>query len=538
MASSMLRLPRRRLLQGSLAGVSILASGGLSKAAETPRRGGTLVIGQFPEPPHLTVAFASSGPGNNISPKIFDGLLTYDHELGPQPQLAESWVVAPDGLSITFKLREGVKWHDGKPLTAEDVSFSLLEIWRKLLARGRTTFAVVEAVETPDPLTVVLRLSAPAPYILNGLTSHLAQVLPKHLYDGTDIAKNPANVAPVGTGPFRFVRWERGSYLRLERNPDYWDQPKPYLDQVVFRFLPDAAGRAAALETGEVQLVAETGIPGSDLRRLARQPEITVETKGYNYIAPITFLVFNLDRKPFDDIRVRRAIAHAIDRDFLIRNVWYGYGKPATGPLPQGLSSFYSADVPIYAFDPERAKALLDEAGLRPGADGVRLAFTHDSLPYGEQYQRTGEYLRDALGRIGIKVELRSQDYGSYVRRIYTTRDFDTANYLISVGPDPAIGAQRLYWSAGFQPGVAFSNAAHYANAEVDQVLEAAQVETDPVRRKDLYNRFQSMVQEDLPQIPLVAIDQITVTNSRLRDHTTVAEGVKASLADAYFRPE
>ncbi len=527
-------IPRRTLLAGSLAGAALWA-GGVKEGLAAPRRGGTLVVGQYPEPPMLTVAFASSGPGNNITPKIFDGLLTYDYELRPQPQLAESWETTEDGLSITFRLRAGVTWHDGKPFTAEDVRFSLWEVWRKLLARGQTTFAAVEAVEVPDPLTVVLRLSTPAPYILNGLASHLAQILPRHLYEGTDIARNPANLAPVGTGPFRFVRWERGSYLRLERNPHYWDQPKPYLDQIIFRFLPDAAGRAAALEAGDVQLVAETGIPGSDLVRLARDPAFTVERRGYNYIAPITFLAFNLDRKPFDDVRVRRAIAHAIDRDFLLRHVWYGYGQPATGPLPQGLSSFYSADVPLYPFDLERAKALLDEAGLKPDTNGVRLSFTHDSLPYGEQYQRTGEYLRDALARIGIKVELRSQDYASYVRRVYTARDFDTANYLISVGPDPAIGAQRLYWSKGFLPGVAFSNATHYANAEVDRILEAAQVEADPARRRALYAAFQRQVQEDLPQIPLIAIDQVTVTSATVQDHSAVAEGPKASFASAYL---
>ncbi|WP_159996750.1 ABC transporter substrate-binding protein [Roseomonas sp. 18066] len=527
-------LSRRSLLGASLAGAALYA-GGLRDGLAAPRRGGTLVVGQYPEPPMLTVAFASSGPGNNITPKIFDGLLTYDHALRPQPQLAESWETAEDGLSLTFRLRAGVRWHDGAPFTAEDVRFSLWEVWRKLLARGQTTFAAVRAVEVPDPLTVVLRLSTPAPYILNGLASHLAQILPRHLYEGSDIARNPANLAPIGTGPFRFVRWERGSHLRLERNPDYWDSGKPYLDQVIFRFLPDAAGRAAALESGDVQLVAETGIPGSDLVRLARDPAFTVERRGYNYIAPITFLAFNLDRKPFDDVRVRRAIAHAIDRDFLLRHVWYGYGQVATGPLPQGLSSFYSADVPLYPYDPARARALLDEAGLAPDARGIRLSFTHDSLPYGEQYQRTGEYLRDALARIGIRVELRAQDYASYVRRIYTARDFDTANYLISVGPDPAIGAQRLYWSKGFAPGVAFSNATHYANPEVDRLLEAAQVEVDPVRRRALYAEFQRQAQDDLSQIPLIAIDQVTVASAALRDHSAVAEGPKASFAAAFL---
>ncbi len=535
--------PRRRHLLGTtLAAGGMLAlpyrlAQGSGDTRVEPTRGGTLIIGQYPEPSLLTSAIAPGGPANNVSPKIFDGLLTYDFALQPQPQLAQRWQIDEDGLGITFTLRPGVTWLDGAPFTSRDVAYSIEHAWRKHNGRARAIFAAVDSIETPDALTVRLGLSAPAPYILSGLASHLAQILPAHLYEGTDPLTNPANLRPIGTGPFRFVRWERGTYLELERNPDYWDQPRPYLDRVVFRFLPDASSRSNALETQDIHMVAETGVPGADIQRLQALPYLEIETRGYEYVGQTTFFVFNLDRKEFQDVRVRQAFAHAIDPEFLIRHVWFGHGRAATGPLPWSMGSAFTDDVPRYPFDIDAAKALLDEAGYPPDAQGVRMRITHDPLPYGDAYTRTGEYLRDALSRIGVAVELRSQDYAAYVRRIYTTRDFDTANYLIAVGPDPAIGAQRMYWSKAFQPGFAFSNAARYLSPQTDALLEDAQSEIDPARRTALYHAFQRQVMTDLPQIPLVDVAQVTITNTRLRDHTVTSDGIKANLAHAYLLP-
>jgi peptide/nickel transport system substrate-binding protein len=236
------------------------------------------------------------------------------------------------------------------------------------------------------------------------------------------------------------------------RNEDYWDLGKPYLDQVVYRILPDAGARTAALEAGDVQLVGNSGVGAADLKRLADLPTFTVTTKGYEYIGLNTYFMFNLDRPAFQDVRVRRAIAHAINRQLLVDDIWFGYASQPTGAFSPTIRPFFDADAPRYDFDPARAAALLDEAGLPKGPR--RLAITHDYAPLGEQYALTADYLRAALGRIGIAVEVRNQDLASYVRRIYSTRDFDTANYLLSTGPDPAIGIQRIYSSAGFMPGV------------------------------------------------------------------------------------
>src|ERR1700679_2548835 len=210
-----MRISRRDVLEQGIAVAGLSAAPAIfnAKVSAAPVHGGQLIVGQSPDPVMLTSALTVAGPVQVVSGKIFDGLLSYDDKLNPRPQLAQSWSVSPDGLTYTFKLRPGVTWHDGKPFTSADVAFSVLEIWKKFHSRGRATFANVTNADTPDPLTVIWHLSKPAPYILSALASVESQVLPKHLYEGTDILTNPHNVAPIGTGPFRFQEWKRGQYI-------------------------------------------------------------------------------------------------------------------------------------------------------------------------------------------------------------------------------------------------------------------------------------------------------------------------------------
>ncbi len=502
-------------------------------ADAAPVKGGTLVIAVNREPPTLTSAITTAGPTQIVSGKVFDGLLTYDTDLKPRPQLATAWETSPDGLAITFHLREGVRWHDGKPFTSADVAYSVLEAWKKHNARGRSTFLNVERVDTPSPQVAVLRLSKPAPYILRALSSVESQVLPQHLYAGTDVLANPHNNAPVGTGPFRFVRWERGRQLVLERNADYWDAGKPRLDGIVFRQIPDLAAAGAALETGGAQLAAE--VATSDIRALAARPDLVAHRNTALNTSGVTGFEFNLDRPQFRDPRVRQAIAHAVDREFLLKNVWYGYGTVANAPIPKGFADFTTDDVPTYPFDLKKAEALLEAAGLKRNAQGVRLAFTNDPNDTAGLLFRTAQVLRSNLARIGVKMEIRSQDFGEFVNRVYTRRDFDTILYSANAGPDPSIGTQRFYWSKNIQQGVAFSNAAGYRNAEVDRLLETAQVETDPAKRRALYVRFQQLVQTDLPKIPLVSTEAVIVAHRSVRDALTTGDGVYGNFAGAWL---
>ena len=229
----------RRQFTATLAGTAALTSFGAEPG------GGTLVIAQASDPQSLTNALSTEGNIYTASSKLFDGLLTFGIDGKPQARLAQQWAWSADGLSLTLKLRPGVKWHDGQPFSAADVAYSVEEVWKKYNARGRSTFANVEQVETPDPLTAVLRLSRPAPYLLSALVSIESQVLPRHLYAGSNPLLNPHNAAPIGNGPFRFVRRERGSQIVLGRNPDYWDRGHPRIEKLVFRIVPDLAGGVA-----------------------------------------------------------------------------------------------------------------------------------------------------------------------------------------------------------------------------------------------------------------------------------------------------
>jgi peptide/nickel transport system substrate-binding protein len=519
----------------ALAGLAVGAIAMPARAADTQARGGTLTMIVTPEPTMLTAAFNTAGPMQAISPKIFDGLVEYDFDLRPQPQLATAWTVAPDGLSIAFTLRPGVKWHDGKDFSAADVAWSLLNVWQKLHGRGRGTYLNVTGVDTPDPLTAVIRLSKPSPAIMNALAAAESQILPRHLYEGTDILTNPANLAPVGTGPFRFTEWRRGSAIVVERNPDYWDREKPYLDRIVFRIIPDGAGRAAALESGEALLAGDNPVPLNDVKRLSEVPRLITEKRGYNSVNNVHFMEFNLRHPQLRDVRVRRAIAHAVNRELISRAVWFGLARPATGPIPAALSAFYSSDVPAYPLDAARANALLDEAGFTRGAGGTRFGLKIDWAPYGDAMQRTAEVVRQALRPIGIDVEIRTSDLPGWLKRVYTDNDFDMTTFFLSAMTDPTIGLQRFFWSKSIQKGVAFSNASGYANPEMDATLEAAGAELDPQKRRALFAKFQTIAMTDLPILPIADLDQVTFADRHVHDFTTGAGGIRTNMARTWI---
>jgi peptide/nickel transport system substrate-binding protein len=504
------------------------------KTGETgasPVKGGTAIVGILQEPTQLASALTSAGPTQYVSAKIFDGLLAYGVDSRPQPQLATAWNVSADGLRITFHLRPHVRWHDGQPFTSEDVAFSVLEVWKKYHSRGRSTFANVASVETPDALTAVLVLTKPAPYILNALASAESQPIPAHLYRSGDPLSNPRNVAPIGTGPFRFVSWERGNHIVLERNADYWDAPRPYLDRLIVRFLTDPAALANALQTNSIQF----GTPiYADLARLSRDANLVAYPLITPFNSTVTSFEFNLDRPVFRDIRVRQAFAHAIDREFLVKNVWFGDGVAADSPIPQAMTAFHAANLPVYGFDLKKAEALLEDAGYRRGADGIRLTLFLDPYP-SEYLHQTGQLMRSNLSRIGIRLNLRSTDPGEFINRVYAKRDFDAMIYGANCGPDPVIGVQRFYWSKNYAPGIAFSNGAHYANPEVDRLLLAAQTETDPDKRRSLYREFQVIVQTDAVTLPLVVASLPLVGSRKLHEAITTADGLLGNFAAAYL---
>ena len=511
----------------------LLLSAALNASAAPPDHKGTVTLLTTTEPTLLVTINNVATPILTVSAKVTEGLLKYDFDVNPQPQLATKWIISPDGLTYTFTLRENVKWHDGKPFTSADVAYSI-ELLKKIHPRGRNTFANLSSIDTPDNNTVILHLSKPAPYLIRALVATETPIIAKHLYEGQDVASNKNNIAPIGTGPFVFKEWVRGSHIVYERNPNYWDKPKPYIDKLIVRVVTDPAAAAIAFETNAVDLGYRTPVPLADLERLKTIKTLQFDTKGNSYSHNVSSLEFNLDNEYFRNEKVRQAIAHAIDRKVILNVVNYGYGKVSYSPIAPGLKPYHDPSPSPYAFDLKKANALLDEGGFAKKSDGVRFEVPLDFNPISNDGKRLADYIRTALARVGIAVTVRAQDPSAFIKRVYTDRDFSfTANGTSNLF-DPTVGVQRLYWSKNFIKGVPFSNGTHYQSPVVDKLLETAAFENDPQKRIALFAEFQKTVAIDLPAINLYQPEYLTISNKRVHDHSVTADGVEANLADVF----
>ncbi len=527
---SALYFTRRRLLESSAAllGAALLPSEAL---AQSSRR---LVVAADSEPRNLNPAMVASNGVFFVSSKVVEPLAeaSFDGPNGLSPRLAVDWSGSEDGLSVTFKLREGVKWHDGAPFSSADVAFSAMQIWKPLQNLGRIVFKDLEAVETPDALTAVFRFSKPTPFqlIRNALPA-LTSVVPRHVYEQGDIAANPANVAPIGTGPFKFAEHKPGEYYRLERNTAYWSKDEPKLDEIIYRVLPDRAAAAGAIETGDIQLAAFSAVPLADLDRIAKVEGIAVIDKGYEALTYQLIVEINHRRKELSDIRVRRAIAHAIDSDYVVRTIFLGHATTSTGPVPKNDAQFYTADVPLYPYDVARANALLDEAGYRRDANGKRLTLKLLPAPYFSETRQFGDYLRQALAEIGIDAQLVNNDSAGHQKAVYTDHDFDLAVAPPVFRGDPAISTTILVRS-GTPDGVPFSNQGGYQNAELDSLIDRAASTIDEQARTALYKEFQRKVAEDLPLINVAEWGFITVSRWAVKNVSNNPRWAVSNWAD------
>jgi peptide/nickel transport system substrate-binding protein len=527
--------PTRR---ATLAGLSALAvAGGRASAQSTGqavKKGGTLTFLQNSEPTTLVSLTTVGTPSLTTSAKTTEGLLEYDYDITPRPALATEWSISPDGRTYTFKLRPNVKFHDGKPFTSADVAYSI-QLLKTVHPRGRNTFANVAEVQTPDPLTAIIVLEKPAPYLIKALTAAESPMLPRHIYEGTDPITNQNNNAPIGTGPYLFKEWVRGSHVIFEKNPNYWDADLPRIDRMVCKFVRDAGARSVAFENGSGDIGYRTPVALPDLERLKKLPHLVFETDGTSYSYNVQCLQFNFDSQFFKDIRVRQAVAHAIDRAALLKAVVYGYGTVTYSPIAPGLKEFHDPTPSPYKFDLKKAEELLDEAGFKRGADKIRFKVPLDYNPIADEGRRLCEFLRAALGRIGIAVEIRALDLSAFSKRVYTDREFDFTFNGHSNLFDPTVGVQRIYWSKNFKKGVPFSNASNYNNPKVDALLEGAAVENDPVKRKQMFVDFQNIVAQELPDLSLYSPLYLTIKNKRVHEDSPTADGVESNMSRVWL---
>ncbi|KAA5604992.1 ABC transporter substrate-binding protein [Roseospira marina] len=447
----------------------------------------SLVMGMVLEPPHLDPTAGAAGAIDEVVyANVFEGLTRIGPDGAVRPGLAERWNVSDDGLTYTFRLREGVTFHDGSAFTAEDAVFTLDRARADASVNAQKgLFEAIDTVAAPDPYTLVVHLSRPqGRFLFNLGWGDAVMVAP----ESADTNKT----APVGTGPFRLTRWVQGDRVELEAYPDYWGEA-PALTRATFRFIADPAAALAGIMAGDVDAFANFPAP-EGLIALETDPRFSVvigTTEGE------TILALNHRNPPLDDVRVRRAIGHAIDRQALIDGAMFGHGTP--------IGSHFAPHHPAYVdltglspYDPEAAKALLAEAGITPGALSLRL-----HLPPPSYARRSGEIIAAQLAAVGIQTEIIPVEWAQWLEQVFRGHDFDMTIVAHTEPLDIDVYARDGYYFG-------------YKNPTFNGLIATLDETTDPVKRAELYRQAQTRLAEDAVNGFLFQLPKQGVWDARL----------------------
>jgi peptide/nickel transport system substrate-binding protein len=502
--------------------------------AQEIKRGGTLIVGSTQTPRHLNGAVQSGVATAMPSTQLFASPLRFDDKWNPQPYLAETWKLAEDGKSLTLNLRKNAVFHDGKPVTSADVAFSIMAI--KANHPFTTMMGPVEKVDTPDAHTAIIRMSVPHPAIILAMSPALCPIMPKHIYDdGKDLKVHPNNgEGLVGSGPFKLVEFKPSQRIVLEKFDKFFLPGKPYLDKIVINVTPDAASLMLGLERGDLHMLPFLTVP-TDLKRISGNKELTLTSRGYEGIGPINWLAFNLEKKPLSDVNVRKAIATAIDKNFVVKALMAGFATPADGPIVPS-SPFAVTDLVRYPVDLKKAAAMLDAAGYKPGPGGERFKLTIDYLPsFDDQQKNVAEYVRAQLKKVGIAVDVRqSADFPAWSKRM-ATHDFDMSMDLVFNWGDPVIGVHRTYLSTNIRP-IVWTNTQSYRNPKVDELLNTAAGVLDPTKRKAYYATFEKIVTDELPLYFINVVPYHTAASKRVGNVPATIWGPMSPMDDVSLR--
>jgi peptide/nickel transport system substrate-binding protein len=490
-------LTRRTTMAGFAAAVPGFALARVARAAETRS-----LVGVIEEdPPIMNPAITSVISSYVVACPVYSALTRMDVDGKVTGDLAESWEISPDGLVYTFHLRKSVLWHDGEPFTAADAKFSLGEATSKLHPFA-APLRGVKSYEAPNDFTFIMRLAQPENALIKMIHNYAGCILPRHLWEGTDFLKNPRNKAPIGTGAFKFVRYDVGDRVTLAKNEHYFLPGLPVFDEVVFRIIPDPSARVAAFENGEVDVMYSSAVPATQVERLSKLPGVAMKPSTVAAAAYIGYI--NMRNAPYSDVRVRHALAHAIDRGFIRSSVLPGMSENMVGPVAPS-NPLYNKELKDYALDPARAEQLLDEAGYKKGADGTRFEFRYLFGVNDLTAAKMGEIMGRNLAAVGIKPVLTPLERGTWISRSFTAYEFDMTVGSFALGPDPDIGTERLYNSNNIKDGAPFVNSSPYHNPEVDKLFDAQRVEIDFAKRKAIYDKIQELIWADLPIFPICA---------------------------------
>ncbi|MDI6823517.1 MAG: peptide-binding protein [Bacillota bacterium] len=514
--------------------------------AGEPRQGGTVTVAMWSEPANFNPHIWPTQYDVYITSLVFDSLVEADTSLKWQPELAEKWDVSPDGRTITFTLREGIKWHDGQPLTAEDVKFTYMSLAHPEYDGGSYYLAEpfvgvkeyhegkaqdIEGIKVIDERHISFTTPEPMASVW---ASFEAEIVPKHILKDVSPGQwkqHAFNANPVGTGPFKFVKYVTGQYVELAANPDYF-LGRPRLDKIVYR-IGDQNTMLAAFLNKEVDIIQ---VPLGEIEsvKLADFAEIhAYDSAGIQYIG------FNLLDDRLADLRVRQAIAHAIDRGSIVKSLLRGYGKVINCPMPAPYWA-YNDKAPGYAFDRAKAVQLLEEAGwkLNPQTkirekDGKKLEFEL-IYPTGNLVRmQAAPVVQQGLAAVGIKVNLQALDFPTLVSRllprdksgkIRPLKPDDFQIYLLGLSFDPDPDGLRTYFHSATRPPKGY-NFISYQNERADRLWEESTRAMDFGERQRIYHELMSLLAEEIPWLPLYSEQEIWACNKRVKDFVPAING-------------
>ena len=508
------RLSRRQILQAGGLALGALAVG-RPAAAQAPRPGGSLVSAQTTEATGLDPQLVPALSRSRRSPLMYSQLVRFDEQMNPTPELAESWETSKDGHTWTFKLRQGVKFHDGQEMTSADVKFTFDRLFEK--SPGKSDFIAVDKVEPAGKYAVKFTTKEPFAGLLAALGGFWGFIISE-----AGVKKHgDLNKAALGTGPFMLVDWKVEQELVLKKNPHYFKKGQPYVNDLVLRVIPDEANIVAALRTGQIQhafiednknynlLKDEKTLTGYRSSRL-----------GYDY------LNITATRGPLKDVRVRQAISWAVDRSQVLRVAAAGFGRltaPATAPMKQWQlpeetwMKYYKPDV-------ERAKKLMAEAGQSAGFTVKCMV-----IPTFPTMVSGAPVIAAQLKRIGINMEIENVEYAIWIKR-WLAHDFDMTMNTTPGYADPDTAFFRALHSTKGQ------NWNSLSVPELDALLEEGRRTMDPKKRKEIYDRVQIMILENVPQLWLFSADTIDFTQTSVKGFkqhpTTMLYGLGAAWLD------
>jgi len=508
---------KNKLLYLIIAVVGIVVTACQSTTQNNQMDSQTLFLHLGGEPTYLNPVLSTDSPSSSVEGFIFSGLFKVNANLELEPDLVSTYSVNVSGTEYVFQLKRNVNWHDGQPFTANDVKFTFDVILDKNTNTVRRSGYVLDGIPIQfsviDDYTIKAILPKPFAPFLNRMA---IGILPKHILKNEDINKTAFNRAPIGTGPYKFKRWESAQYVQLERNEEYYFSI-PKIKNIIMKIIPDSNTALLALEKGEID---ESGIPAKDYERYLKKPNITIH-QYYDLV--YTYLGFNLDHPVFSDPKVRKAIAYAINKEAIVKGVLKGFGVVANIPSSPVLWSYPpEANIPKFDYNVKKAQQLLKEAGFKLNEKTNQLEKNGQPFSFkiitnkGNKYrEKSAQIIQQMLSSIGIDVSIQLLEWSAFIKIVnadQAPKEYDAVILGWSLGLDP--DSYSIWHSSQYPKGFNFIG---YNNANVDQLLEQGRTTTNKADRKVIYQQLYQKIASDVPYIFLYFPETILGVNKRVK---------------------